>query len=132
MVSKITWTNWRGRQESREVNDVLDIRDHGGEPGWAMLAIAANTHLSVADLLRLLEANGVGRSRSWVQRRRWMFQQPDAKNSPGTKPNKDGKDARAIQILRANPKMSVRQLARELLKSGIVRSREWVRRHRCG
>jgi hypothetical protein len=130
-MGKMTWRNWRGREESREINDVLDIRNHRGEPGWALLAIAANTHLSVADLLRLLEANGVERSRTWIQRRRWMFQQPDTVNSSG-KPNKDGQDARAIQIMLANPKLSVRQLARELLKSGITRSREWVRRRRCG
>jgi len=127
---KISWTNWRGKEESRDVKYALDTRSHKGEPGWAMLAVAANTHLSVADLLRLLESEGVGRSRSWVQRRRWLFQQPGAVNSPG-KPDKDGKDQRAREIMADNSTLSVRQLARLLSKARITRSREWVRIHRC-
>jgi hypothetical protein len=129
-MAKMAWTNWRGKDESRELNWTLDIRDHRGEPGFALLAIAANTHLSVADLMRLLAIEGVKRSRSWIQRRRWLFQQPDTVNSPG-KPNADGKDARAVALMADNPTLSVRQLVRLLSKAGIARSREWVRTHRC-
>jgi hypothetical protein len=123
-------TNWRGKEETRELSYTLDIRDHRGEPGWALLAIAANTHLSVGDLLSLLELGGVGRSRSWVARRRWLFQQPGAVNATSP-PNRDGKDAWARKIMSEHPSLSVRDLSVLLEEKGIVRSREWVRRHRC-
>ncbi len=129
-MAKMLWTNWRGKEESRELNWTIDIREHRGEPGFALLAVAANTHLSIADLMRLLDMEGIGRSRSWVKRRRWLFQQPDTVNSPG-KPNADGKDARAVALMADNPTLSVRQLARLLSESGIARSREWVRTRRC-
>lgn len=127
----LSWQNGRDKQESREVHYTLDTRNHRGEPGFALLAIAANTHLSVADLQRLLESEGVGRSRSYIQRRRWLFQQTDTVNHSGHKPNADGKDAPALTIMRANPTLSVRQLSRLLSEAGIDRSRDWVRRHRC-
>jgi hypothetical protein len=127
---KLTWTNWRGQEEDRPVNYVVDIREHLGEPGYALLAIAANTHLSVRDLLRLLARNGVGRSSNWVQKRRWLFQPPGTANA--TSPvNVDGKDGRAREIMRMFPKLSVRDLAAVLKENGVVRSREWVRIHRC-
>ncbi len=106
----LEWENARGKTESREINYVIDILDHLGEPGFALLAIAANTHLSVSDLRRLLIDADIGRSRSYIQRRRWLFQKPDAVNSPG-KPNRDGKDARAVAIMARNETLSVRQLA---------------------
>jgi len=127
----LSWTNWRGKEETRVLNYVLDIRNHVGQPGWAWLVIAANPHLSVADLLRFLSCKGVERSRSWMARRRWMFQPDDTKNSPGQKPNRDGKDDRAIAIMRDNTRKSVRQLVWLLNEAKIDRSREWVRRHRC-
>jgi AraC-like DNA-binding protein len=127
---KLTWEDWHGKEETRPINYTLDTRDHQGEPGWALLAIAANTHLSVSDLKRLLDEGSVERSRTWIQRRRWLFQQPDAVNSPGH-PNKDGNDTRAREIMADNRKLSVRQLTKLLSESRIVRSREWVRRHRC-
>lgn len=127
----LTWTNGRGKEESRPINYTLDIREHIGEPGWALLAIAANTHLSVSDLVRLLDdLGGVERSRSWLQRRRWLFQQPGAVNAPN-KTNRDGKDNWAIGMMAENPTLSVRQLVRLLAKQGISRNREWVRCHRC-
>lgn len=127
---KMTWENWRGKEETRPINYIVDIRQHVGEPGYALLAIAANTHLSVSDLRRLLECVGVGRSLNWIQKRRWLFQPPGTANatSPG---NADGKDARAREIIRMFPKLSVRDLAAVLKENGVVRSREWVRRHRC-
>jgi|ERR1700678_38844 len=127
----LSWTDGRDKEVTRPLNYTLDIREHVGEPGWALLAIAANRHLSVADLLRLLSTEGVERSRSWISRRRWMFQPLDTVNSPGQKPNRDGKDDRAIAIMRDNTRKSVRQLVRLLKEANIGRSREWVRRHRC-
>lgn len=129
-TGKLFWTDGHGKEVSRPISYTLDTRNHRGEPGAALLLIAANTHLSIADLLRLLKLEGIERSRSWVRRRRWMFQQPDVVNSPG-KPNRDGKDERAREIMADNPTLSVRQLAWLLSKSGITRSREWVRMHRC-
>ena len=126
----LSWTDWRGKEQTRPINWTLDIRDHLGEPGFALLAIAANTHLSVGDLLDLLEDKGVERSRSWVARRRWLFQQPGTVN-PTSPANRDGKDAWAVKIMREHTKLSVRDLAELLEEKGITRSREWVRRHRC-
>jgi hypothetical protein len=126
---KLSWTNGHGKEETRDINYTIDIRDHHGEPGFALLAIAANTRLSVADMRRLLESAGVGRSRSWTQRRRWLFQQPGTVNSQ-SHPNADGNDKRAHAIMAANPTRSVRQLVWLLSKAGISRGREWVRVHR--
>ena len=130
-VGTLFWTDWRDKEVTRPVNWTLDIRAHVGEPGWAMLAIAANPHLSIADLVRLLSTGNVERSRSWISRRRWMFQPLATVNSPGQKPNRDGKDARAVALMRDNTRKSVRQLVWLLNENGIVRNREWVRRHRC-
>jgi hypothetical protein len=127
---KMTWENGHGKEETRPINYVVDIREHLGEPGYALMAIAANTHLSVSDLHRFLEYNGVGRSLNWIQKRRWLFQPPGTAN--GTSPgNADGKDARAREIMRMFPNLSVRDLAAVLKENGVVRSREWVRIHRC-
>jgi hypothetical protein len=126
----LSWTDGRDKEVTRPLNYTLDIREHVGEPGWAVLAIAANRHLSVADLLRLLSTEDVERSRSWIGRRRWMFQPPGTENSQG-KPDKDGKDERAIAIMREDTTKSVRQLVWLLNENGITRSREWVRCRRC-
>jgi hypothetical protein len=130
MKGELNFTNGRGKKVTREINYTLDTRSHAGEPGWAWLAIAANPHLSIADLVRLLELEGIERSRSWIQRRRWLFQDSDKINSRGY-PNADGKDDSAIAIIRANPRMSARQLVRLLGESHISRSHDWVWRHRC-
>jgi len=129
-TGKLTKTNWRGKEETREVNYTLDTRNHIGEPGWALLVVAANTHLSVTELLTLLDSEGVGRSRSWVSRRRWLFEQPGAGHNPAC-PIRDGKHGHALKIMAANPTLSVRQLTKLLSESGITRGREWVRCHRC-
>jgi len=132
----IRWADGRGRDVVREINQVIDVRAFIGTPGYSSLIVAANTHLSVSDIeiflhLQSRETPGVARSRSWIQRRRWLYQQPNARNSSGSKPNQDGKDARAVAIMGDNPTMSVRQLVRELKERGINRGREWVRMHRC-
>jgi hypothetical protein len=132
MSDKVTmrWEDWRGHEVTREVNQIIDVRDYLGTPGYALLLTAANTNLSVSDIRSWLEIKGVGRSRSWIQRRRWLFQQPDAVNSPGH-PNADSKDADAIAIMSEHPTVSLRDLATQLQRHGITRSREWVRQHRA-
>lgn len=127
----LTWKNWRGKEESRVINYTLDIRENVQAPGWALLAVAANTHLSVSEMLRLLlDLGGVERSRSWLQRRRWLFQLPGTVNDPH-QTNKDGNNDRAILLMADNSTLSVRQLVWVLAKHGIKRGREWVRCHRC-
>jgi hypothetical protein len=128
-TGRMYWTDGRGREVERPVNYILDIRKHVGEPGWALLAVAANTHLSIADLERLLATEGVYRSRSWIQRRRWLFQQADAVNNQG-RPNADGKDEKAKRIMEEYSSSSARQLVRILAENGIVRGRDWVWRNR--
>jgi hypothetical protein len=112
----------------------IDVERFRGTPGYALLVVAANTNLSVFDIERYLRdvVGGLdARSKSWIQRRRWLFQQPDADNSKGRTPNGDGQAARAVKIMHENPKLSVRGLVRLLGEHGIKREREWVRKHRC-
>src|SRR3974390_3211737 len=101
------WIDFRGREVAREINQVIDLPKMRGTPGYALLFIAANTHLSVSEILLFLETQGVERGRSWVQRRRWLFQPPGTVNSIG-RPNRDGKDERAREIIREYPTASLR------------------------
>ncbi len=129
------WTDWRGNKVTRDVNHVIDVRDFIGTPGYSMLVVAANTNLSVADLARFLElqsrdAPGVARGRNWIQRRRWLFQQPNTANAKGAAANSDGNAHRALKIMRDNATLSVKGLSRLLKEHGITRSPEWCRRNR--
>lgn len=131
----MSWTNRRGKEETRVINHVIDIRDFRGTPGYSLLVVAANTNLSVRDIetfLREVEARElplVERGRNWVQRRRWLFQPPGTDNY---KPQSDldGKHAQACAIMAANPTLSSRGLHWLLKEHGINRSREWCRHHR--
>jgi hypothetical protein len=130
-TGELTWTDYREREQSRPINFVSDFRDFDGTAGQAHLIIAANRHLSVSDLLRLLDVFGIERSRSWIQRRRWMYQDPETENPTGGRANADGKDERAIEIMRDNSTLSARDLVRLLADNNIRRSRNWVWRNRC-
>lgn len=130
-MASISWTDWRGREQRRPINPTLNVDEFRGAPGHALLLIAANRHLSVSDLRRLLDVEGIERSRSWIQRRRWLFSDPDAVNAPGAKPNRDGRDERAIAIMRDNPNLSARQLSYLLKQHGIRRGKDWVLKNRC-
>jgi hypothetical protein len=130
----ISWTTWRGKEITREINLTLDIRDFRGTPGYPLLVVAANTHLSVADIGRFLEAEAlelprVVRSRTWIQNRRWLFQQPGTDNYK-PQSDQDGKGAEARVIMAANSALSNRDLSDLLKEHGIKRSREWCRHHR--
>jgi hypothetical protein len=136
MSGKVTifWTDLRGHKVTRDVVFSIDVERFRGTPGYALLVVAANTNLSVGDIERYL-TDVVGgldaRSRSWIQRRRWLFQQPGTDNSKGRTPDGDGQAARAVKIMRANPNLSVRGLVLLLREHAIKREREWVRKHRC-
>ena len=71
----LSWDDYGGKKIDRPIKYSLDVRERTGEPGQALLIIAANTHLSVSDLERLLGTFHIGRSRSWIQRRRWLLEQ---------------------------------------------------------
>jgi hypothetical protein len=127
------WEGQRGKT-TREVNLTLDIRDFEGRPGYVWLFLAANTHLSYDAMvlwLGLQKWKGAERSRSWLQRRRWLFEPPDKVNNTGVKQNADGRDARAMTIMQEYPTMSARALSRLLKERGINRSKNWVLRNRC-
>lgn len=135
MSDKVTmcFTDGRGKKVARVVNQTLDIRDFEGLAGYPWLVIAANPHLSISDIWMFLVMrqneglHGVERSRSWIQRHLFLFRRPRV----GPCPHPDGKDARAIAIMREFPRLSARNLSKTLKENGIDRSREWVRRHRC-
>lgn len=122
-----------GNEQSCAVNYVLDIRDFKGRAGFPWLLIAANLHLPVRILSLWLRSEGGdnGRSESWIYRHRWLFRDPKKANGPGVQPNADGKDQRAIEIMRENPTMSARALSRLLKEHGIARNKDWVWKHRC-
>ena len=131
------WTNWRGKKETRSINQVIDIRDFRGTPGYSMLVVAANTSLSAfhIEVYLRLEARErelplVERTPSWIKRRRWLFQQSGTNNYKDPPSDADGKHARACEIMAENRTMSVRGLSRLLKERGIKRSPEWCRKHR--
>ncbi len=121
----LSWTNWRGKREERVINLTIDIEDFLGKPGYALLVIAANPHLSFSKVVDYLRHKGVGRTVNWVQRRRWLFH-----GEPRLRTNEDGKDAKALAIMAANPRLSLRDLSLTLKEHGIVRGKDWVRMNR--
>ena len=130
-MGTMSWEDGRGTRQTRQTNPTIETDKFRGTPGFALLVIAANRHLSVADLERLLGAYDIERSQTWIRRRRWLFSDPDAVNAPGKKHNADGLDERAVAIMRDNPALSVRQLSRLLKERGINRGKDWVMRNRC-
>ena len=129
------FTNGRGKKVTREVNEAIDIRDYVGTASYPWLVIFANPGLSVADIGLFLskaarENPGVERPDSWIQRKRWMTKKA-GDTTTGPRPNADGKDARAVAIMRVHPTLSARKLAALLNERGIAREKDWVIRHRC-
>ena len=85
--------------------------------------MAANVHLSINELLEVMEAYGYYRTRSWVSRRRWIFFDPDYVRNAGRVRNADGQEERAYQIMDKHPQVSARELTRILRKHGIQRGK---------
>ena len=118
-----------GREQVRTVNLTIDIRDFKERAGFAWLLMAANPHLSIADIQEVLTNVGEQHARpvGWITRRRWLFH---GTGKAGARPNADGLDAKAYKIMAENPHLSSRQMAQLLRKNGIPRSAEWVRQNR--
>lgn len=135
-VTHLSFTDGRGNEITREIRHTLDIRDFLGTPAYSSLVVAANTHLSVANIELFLDVQAekypcVARSRSWIQRRRWTFQKPGTNNTKGREADGDGKQSIALKLMAQHPKASALDLVKLLDANGIRRSREWVRKHRC-
>jgi hypothetical protein len=129
-----TWTltlepDRYGREQTRTVNLTIDIRDFKDKAGFAYLVMAANPHLSVRDIQEVLAGVGEQHERpvGWISRRRWLFH---GTGKTGPKRDSDGRDETARRIMEENPRLSSRQMVYLLRKSGIGRSREWVRQNR--
>jgi hypothetical protein len=134
----MSWEGNTGQTVTRDVNQIIDVRDFVGTPGYPLLLMAANTNLSIADLNWILFMQSLShknpkieRSRTWCQRRRWLFQQPGTVNAIN-RADRDGNEERAARIMSEHPSVSVRDLTAILKDNGIARSREWVRQRRCG
>jgi hypothetical protein len=129
-MGNLSWTDGRGEEQTREINYTIDVREFKGRAGYPLLLVAANWRLSVRVLSMLLETEGGNnaRGRNWVFKRRWMFADPETIND---QESTDGKDARAVAIMRENPTLSLRYLSRLLAQHGIKKGKDWVRRHRC-
>jgi hypothetical protein len=127
----MSWTDWRGREQIREVNQIIDIRNFKDTMGYAWLLMAANPHLSATEIQRWLELIGPQHQRgeSWVKKRRKLFV-PVGKVFPHSPTNRDGKDERAFAIMRQLPTASLRYLVRVLKEYGITRGKDWVRANR--
>ncbi len=124
---------YSGKMVDREVHQVINVKDFVGRAIYPWLVMAANPHLSAPDIaavLLLTTTHKGWRSDRWIRKRRWMVQ-PNTRDMPGRRAGSDGKGERAVRIMLANPDLSLRNLVRLLKEHGIVRSREWVRMHRC-
>lgn len=132
-MGTLTWTDSSGKKQTRETNHTINIKNFKGTPGYPLLLMAANRHLSIRVLEMWLEDIGGKnvRGRNWIYKRRWLFEDPD-KVKPVVNPHPDGQDARAITIMQENPALSLRDLSRVLSERGIKRGKDWVRRHRYG
>ena len=135
----MSWTDWRGKQHTREFNQNIDIQDFAGTPGYAILLVAANAHMLASDIEFFLEqmsrqseeTQSAGRPLTWITKRRSMFQKPGTADAKPAACDFDGKQKRAMSLMSEHPNWSVRALHRLLKKNGIERSKEWVRQSRC-
>jgi len=133
-TSRMTWTDWRGKEQVRTIKHLVDIRDFQDTAVYPWLLMAANPHLSTTDIHRFLSVvaddfPAVERPRSWIQKRRWMTQSPDAV-SQFSRPDSDGKDDQARRVIADNSSLSLRSLVALLKQHGISRGKDWVRKAR--
>ena len=124
-----------GNPIEREVHQLIDARHFLGTALYPYLIMAANPQLRAIDIWEWLYVQskhtpGAERPPSWIRKRRWMMQKPGARLRPGVKADADGMTARALEFMANNPELSLRDIVRQLKRSGIRRSREWCRRNR--
>jgi len=133
-TSTIYWKDRRGKQQSRAINHLIDIRDYQRCAVYPWLLMAANQHLSTTDIWSFMmlvakDHPSIERPLSWLQKRRWMTQPPDSL-SVFSYPNRDGQDERAKRIIAENPDLSLRNLVVLLRERGMDRGKDWVRKAR--
>lgn len=131
-MAEVEWRELDSVGLGKKISYRLDINagDFRGRAGVAWLIMAANPHLSINELLAVMEAYGCYRTRSWVSRRRWMFLDPNCVRKAGGVCNADGQQARAYQIMDKHARVSARELTRILRKNGIQRGKDWVLKNR--
>ena len=128
----LTYPGTHCKPTERVVNLTLHLDDFRETPGFAWLVLAANAgNLTMPEVSMYLGLIGPqhGRSASWLQRHRKLFQRPGTSNV-NNRVNADGKDEQAIAIMRRHPNDSARYLVKLLRERGIHRTREWVQFHR--
>jgi hypothetical protein len=108
----------------------IDAREFKGRAGMPWLLMAANVNLSINNLLEIMAAHGYERTRSWVGRRRWIFEDANYVRQSGALADSDGKQARAYRVMDRHPHVSARELVHILGKEGIKRGKDWVLKHR--
>lgn len=113
-----------------EYRVALDAREFKGRAGMPWLIMAANINLSINQLLDVMAHYGYERTRSWVDRRRWIFFDAAYVRQSGRAADEDGQQARAYRIMDKHPKASARELVRILGKAGIKRGKDWVLKNR--
>jgi hypothetical protein len=134
MDENMFYEDLRGHKQNRKINksitNIEDFVDSIG--GYPWLFMAANPHLSAREIWRYLSHIKGGpneRSLSWIKKRRKMFRPPDYVYK--TREDRDGRAEEATALMADNPELSIRDLVVLLAKHRIIRSREWVRTHRC-
>lgn len=128
-------TDWLGIEspitgKKIEYRLVTDAREFKGRAGMPWIIMAANTNLSINQLLEVMNHYGYKRTRGWVERRRWLFLDADYVRQSGASVDADGKQARAYRIMDQHPHVSARELVRILGKAGVKRGKDWVLKHR--
>jgi hypothetical protein len=113
------------------VNQIIDIREFTHCAVYPWLVMAANPHLSAPDIQEFLSRQDVAeafRPTRWISKRRWMC--GETRHQGGTRPDADGRDPLAFELLSDNRDLSLRDMVRLLKENGITRGREWVRVNR--
>ena len=127
----LEFKNGAGRKVTRLVNQLINIREFTHCAVYPWLLMAANPHLSAPDLSMITadqDHDEVYRPARWLNKRRWMC--GETRHQGGGRPNADGRDPKAFELLEANRYLSLRDMVRLLKEHNIVRGREWVRLNR--
>ncbi len=99
-MKKVEYLEIEGPATGKKIEYRVDIdaREFKGRAGMPWLIMAANVNLSITQLLEVMAHYGVYRTRSWVDRRRWMFFDAAYVRQSGATADADGQQSRAYQI----------------------------------